>query len=43
MTGVFNRGKWIANVLTSILFTIGSYVLFVKILGVVLPRGILSF
>ncbi len=43
LTGVFNRGKWLANVLTSVLWAVGSYVLFVKILGVVLPVGILSF
>jgi putative tricarboxylic transport membrane protein len=43
LTGVFNRGKWIANVLTSVLWAVGSYVLFVKILGVVLPAGILGF
>jgi putative tricarboxylic transport membrane protein len=43
LTAVFNRGKWLANVLTSILFAVGSYVLFVKILGVTLPVGILGF
>lgn len=39
----FNRGKWISNVLTSVLFTIGSYLLFVQVLGVTLAKGILSF
>ena len=34
LTAVFNRGKWLANTLTAVLFAIGSYVLFVKILGV---------
>ena len=43
LTAVFNRGKWLANVLTSVLFAVGSYVLFVKILGVTLPTGVLSF
>jgi putative tricarboxylic transport membrane protein len=39
----FNRGKWVANVLTSVLFSIGSYVMFVKLLGVSLAPGILPF
>ena len=43
MMAVFNSGKWIANTLTAVLFAIGSYVLFVKVLGVALPTGILSF
>ena len=43
LMAVFNPGKWLANTLTSVLFAVGSYVLFVKILGVVLPVGILSF
>jgi len=43
LMAVFNPGKWLANTLTSVLFAVGSYVLFVKILGVVLPTGILSF
>ncbi len=43
LTIVFNRGKWLANILTSVFFTIGSYVLFAKILGVVLPTGLVSF
>jgi putative tricarboxylic transport membrane protein len=43
MMAVFNRGKWIANTLTAVLFAIGSYVLFVKVLGVALPTGLLSF
>jgi putative tricarboxylic transport membrane protein len=43
LTAVFNAGKWLANVLTSVLFAVGSYVLFVKILGVTLPVGILAF
>jgi putative tricarboxylic transport membrane protein len=43
LTAVFHRGKWLANTLTSVLWAVGSYVLFVKILGVVLPVGILGF
>lgn len=39
----FNRGKRLANVLTSVLFCIGSYVMFTKLLGVNLARGILPF
>lgn len=38
----FHRGKWIANVLTSVLFSIGSYLLFVKVFGVMLAPGILK-
>ena len=37
----FNRGKWLVNVLTSVLFSVGTYVLFVK-LDVSLPKGVLS-
>ncbi len=43
MMAVFNRGKWLANVLTTVLWAVGSYVLFVKILGVSLPAGLLKF
>jgi putative tricarboxylic transport membrane protein len=43
MMVVFNYGKWVANVLTTVLWAVGSYVLFVKILGVVLPVGLLGF
>ena len=39
----FNKGKWIANVLTAVLFCVGSYVMFVKVLGVNLAPGILPF
>jgi putative tricarboxylic transport membrane protein len=43
LTGYFNRGKWVANVLTSALFSLVSYLMFVKLLGVNLPPGILPF
>ena len=36
-----NRGKWTANVLTAIGFAFGSYIMFVKVLGVNLAPGIL--
>lgn len=39
----FNRGKWFVNTIVAILFSIGSYALFVKALGNALPKGILSF
>lgn len=35
----FNRGKWTANVLTAVLFSVLSYIMFVK-LDVNLPRGV---
>jgi putative tricarboxylic transport membrane protein len=38
----FNRGKWLTNVLTSSLFSVGTYILFVK-LDVSLPKGVLEF
>jgi putative tricarboxylic transport membrane protein len=43
LTGYFNRGKHVANVLTSILFPVISYLMFTKLLGVNLPPGILPF
>ncbi len=38
----FNRGKWLANVLTVVLFAMLSYLMFVK-LDVNLPRGVEIF
>ena len=38
----FNRGRWLANVLSAVLFSAGSYVLFAS-LDVKLPQGILPF
>ncbi|MEN3353204.1 MAG: putative tricarboxylic transport rane protein, partial [Betaproteobacteria bacterium] len=43
LTSYFNRGKWVANVLTSVLFSLGSYLMFTKLLGVTLAPGILPF
>jgi len=37
----FNRGKWLANVLSAVLFCILSFVMFVK-LDVNLPRGVVA-
>ena len=39
----FNRGKWVANVLTAVLFSLLSYLMFTKLLGVNLARGLLPF
>ncbi len=38
----YNRGKWLANVLSSVLFAAGSYYMFV-VLDVNLPKGPLPF
>ena len=43
LTSFFHRGKWVTNVTTSVLFALGSYIMFVKVLGVNLARGILPF
>ena len=43
MTSYFNKGKWWANVLTSVGYGFISYYLFVTLLGVNLPRGIAPF
>lgn len=43
MTAYFNRGRWMMNGLTSLLFVIISYFLFTQVLGVSLARGILPF
>ena len=42
LTAYFNRGKWVANVLTSALFSVLIYEMFV-LLGVTLPKGVLPF
>ena len=38
----FNRGKWLANALSALIFSVLTYWLFVK-LDVSLPRGFLPF
>ncbi len=43
MTAYFNRGRWTMNVLTSVLFSAGSYFMFTKLLGVSLAQGLLPF
>lgn len=43
LTAYFNRGRWLMNVLTSVLFAAISYLMFTKVLGVNLPPGILPF
>jgi putative tricarboxylic transport membrane protein len=37
-----NRGKWLANVSTVVVFTVGTYALFSKVLGVSLAKGLLG-
>ena len=43
LTMAFNRNRWLMNVLTSVLFSVISYFMFTKLLGVNLPPGILPF
>ena len=43
MTAWFNRGRWLMNILTSVLFSAGSYLMFTKLLGVTLAQGLLPF
>ena len=43
MTAWFNRGRWTMNILTSVLFSAGSYFMFTKLLGVTLAQGVLPF
>lgn len=43
LTAYFNRGRWLMNVLTSVLFAAISYFAFTKLLGVNLAPGILPF
>jgi putative tricarboxylic transport membrane protein len=42
LTVYFHRGKWVANVLVSALFPIGTYLMFVKLFGVMLAQGVLT-
>ena len=39
----FHKNKWTSNVLTAVLFSLLSYLMFTKLLGVNLARGILPF
>jgi putative tricarboxylic transport membrane protein len=43
LTAYFNRGKWLTNTLTSVLYCVLVYLMFTKALGVSLPPGVLSF
>jgi putative tricarboxylic transport membrane protein len=43
LTSYFNRGRPVTNALTSVLFSLLSYLMFVKLLGVNLAPGILPF
>ena len=43
MTMWFHRGHWKMNVLTSVLFSAGSYYMFTQLLGVTLAQGVLPF
>jgi len=39
----FHPGRWVTNILSSVLFCVGSYVMFNYVLGVNLTKGILPF
>lgn len=44
MTYIFHKkGRWLVNGLTSVIYGVGSYLAFTKLLGVNLPAGILPF
>lgn len=43
LTAYFNRGRWVMNVTTCVLFALLSYTMFTKLLGVSLARGIFPF
>jgi len=43
LTAYFHRGKWVPNILISVLFSVLSYLLFTKVLDVSLARGMLPF
>lgn len=43
VTAYFNPRRWVMNVTTCVLFSLISYVMFTKMLGVNLARGILPF
>ncbi len=43
MFAYFHKNRWLMNVVTAVLFSIISYVAFVKLLGVNLARGFLPF
>lgn len=36
----FHRGHWVVNVVISVLFSVGAFLLFDRVLGVMLPAGL---
>jgi len=42
-TAVFEAKHWVRNLLTGVGFAVGVYVIFVQVLGVLLPKGILGW
>lgn len=43
LTAYFNRGRWLANVSTSVLFSFISYLAFTRLFGAQLAPGLLPF
>jgi putative tricarboxylic transport membrane protein len=43
LTCFFNRNRWTTNLLASLLFPVGVYFAFTKILTISLPKGVLPF
>jgi putative tricarboxylic transport membrane protein len=43
MLAYFNRGKWVANSLVAVGFSLAAYVVFAKLLQVTMPVGLLGF
>jgi putative tricarboxylic transport membrane protein len=39
----FNKKRWWTNGITSMLFPLGIYILFVKFLGIMLPKGVIPW
>lgn len=39
----YKKGRWMTNVLTAVIYGVGSYFAFTSLLGVNLPKGILPF
>jgi putative tricarboxylic transport membrane protein len=42
LLSVLNRGRWIVNLAVTLGFTVVSYIVFAKLLGVALPSGVLG-
>ncbi|HEX6004817.1 MAG TPA: tripartite tricarboxylate transporter TctB family protein [Burkholderiales bacterium] len=43
LTAYFHPARWTTNIVTSVVFCVGSYLLFNHVLGVNLARGVLPF